>query len=107
MKKFFRAYTSFSRAERMGVIALCCLLIGLIIVRMTMHLWVHGTTDTEKEKKLAAEWEAFKRASVKTDTAENGDTVSVPVKTMRAKRAGVDTVVTKKVIRYKEQPQGE
>lgn len=40
MKRFIKAYTSFTRTERMGLVGLCILLAALIIIKATMHLWV-------------------------------------------------------------------
>jgi len=62
MKKLIKSFTSFTRTERIGLVALSALLIILIAVRATMHLWVHPDIDIEKEKKLVAAWETFKRS---------------------------------------------
>ena len=72
MKKQIRSYLSFTRTERMGVLCLCGLLVIFIVVRATLHLWVHPAINTEKEKKLAAAWESFKRSQprVSKDTAD-------------------------------------
>lgn len=40
MKKIITAYTSFSRTERMGIIALLCIMFVLVAVRFTMRHWV-------------------------------------------------------------------
>src|SRR5687767_8694283 len=40
MKQFLKSYSHFSRAERMGIAALLVVLLGLVLVRATMHLWV-------------------------------------------------------------------
>lgn len=40
MNNLFRSYISFNRTERMGIIALLSVIIILIAVRATMHLWV-------------------------------------------------------------------
>ena len=72
MKKMLKSFISFNRTERMGLVGLCALLIILITVRATMHYWVHPTIDTEKEKKLVAAWETFKR----TQTKSAGDSTS-------------------------------
>ncbi len=62
MKKPFKSYTSFTRTERFGLLCLSALVIILITIRATMHLWVHPANDTEKEKKLVAAWETYKRS---------------------------------------------
>lgn len=40
MNNIFRSYISFNRTEKMGIIALLSVIIMLITVRATMHLWV-------------------------------------------------------------------
>ena len=62
MKKEFKSYTSFTRAERIGLLCLCALLIILISIRAGMHLWVHEAYDAERQQKLVAAWENFKRS---------------------------------------------
>ena len=73
MKKLLKSYGSFTRTERIGLVALSALLIILLTIRATMHLWVHPAIDTEKEKKLVASWETFKRSqpAIKKDTADD------------------------------------
>lgn len=73
MKKLLKSYGTFTRTERMGLVALSALLIILIGVRATMHLWIHPDFDSEKEKKLLASWENYKRSqpSAKADTIPN------------------------------------
>ena len=76
MKKLVKSFISFTRTERIGLVALSALLVILIAIRGTMHLWVHPTNDTEKEKKLVAAWESFKRSQPvpkATDAAATND----------------------------------
>src|SRR5688572_3392137 len=40
MKNYFKAYATFTRTERMGIVALLVLMVILVVVRFTMHLWV-------------------------------------------------------------------
>lgn len=40
MNNLFKSYTSFSRTERVGILALLLLIGVLILARATMHLWV-------------------------------------------------------------------
>jgi DNA uptake protein ComE-like DNA-binding protein len=73
MKKLIRSFTSFSRTERIGLAGLSVLLVILIAVRATMYLWVHPDTEMNKNSKLIAAWENFKRTqpvSKATDTVE-------------------------------------
>jgi competence ComEA-like helix-hairpin-helix protein len=71
MKKTIKSFISFTRTERIGLIALCGLLVILLAVRLTMHLWVHPPLGSEKEKKLIAAWDSFKhKQSLIKDTIE-------------------------------------
>ena len=40
MSNIFKSFISFNRTERMGIIALLSVIIILIAVRATMHLWI-------------------------------------------------------------------
>ena len=74
MKKAFKSYTSFTRIERMGLLCLSGLLVILIIIRTTMHLWVHPLKETGNDQKLIAAWETFKRNQPVEKTPDsNGD----------------------------------
>lgn len=86
MKNRLQSYLSFTRTERLGVIALTVILLGLIIVRATMHLWVKPEDNSAKEKELSAAWVAFKNNSSKqpniaTTESSIGATQGIPVKT--------------------------
>jgi DNA uptake protein ComE-like DNA-binding protein len=61
MKKAFQSYISFTHNERKGLIALSVLLLILLTVRLTMHLWVRPDIDTAKERRLVEAWAAFKK----------------------------------------------
>ena len=65
MKKQFKSFTTFTRAERIGLLCLTGLLIVLIAIRVTMSLWVAPPADTDKGKRLVAAWEVFKRSQHK------------------------------------------
>lgn len=52
MKRFLKAYTTFTRTERMGLVGLCTLLAALIAIRATMPLWVKPGVDTVKPQQL-------------------------------------------------------
>jgi hypothetical protein len=58
--KWLKAYTSFTRTERMGIVALLSIIIILIIIKSTMYLWVHPQCDTARQEQLARKWESFK-----------------------------------------------
>jgi competence protein ComEA len=74
MKNRWRSFFSFTRMERGGIIALCSLLLLLLVVRTTMHLWVHPATDRQQELKLQSAWESFKRTQprMRKDTSATG-----------------------------------
>jgi len=83
MKKIVKAYISFTRPETAGLLLLSLLLIILITVRASMHLWVKPENDTEKEGKLLAAWEDFKHqqptATVQyTKTYKDSNTDTAP-----------------------------
>lgn len=61
MKEWLKAYISFNRIERMGIIALLSVIIVLVVAKVTMHLWVKPEFDTVKEQQLVKSWEAFKK----------------------------------------------
>jgi hypothetical protein len=67
MKQWFKAYTSFTRTERMGIVALLSIIVILIIIKATMHLWVHPDYDSTHEAALAKKWETFKQKHQETD----------------------------------------
>jgi competence ComEA-like helix-hairpin-helix protein len=57
MKQFFKSYTSFTRAERMGLILLSIILIVLIVIKATMHIWLRSRHDDLKDQQMMAAWE--------------------------------------------------
>ncbi len=72
MKNLFKAYNSYTRTERMGIIALLLLLVLLILVRFSMHFWVHPDFNTDEGQKMSAAWDAIQSDS-------NADQASAPV----------------------------
>lgn len=40
MKKLLKAYTSYTRTERMGIVAFSMVLVVLIVIKATMYMWV-------------------------------------------------------------------
>lgn len=59
MKDTLRSYFSFSRSQRMGIAVLGGLLLVLIAVRASMHLWVKPAPVAD-EAVLRTAWERFK-----------------------------------------------
>lgn len=81
MKKWLQSYFIFTRAEKTGLVALFAVLFVLIVIRATIPLWVHPDESPDKEKKLVAAWEAFKRShpgSKSNDTAVADEQSSLP-----------------------------
>ena len=74
MKKLLKSYTSFTRAERIGLWGLSALLVILIAIRATMHVWVPPAYDAEKEKRLVTAWETFKRSQHTAKAADTNNT---------------------------------
>jgi hypothetical protein len=108
MKKMFRSYMAFTRTERMGLVCLSALLIILLLIRLTMHLWVHPSIDAEKQKRLVAEWEAFKQANREKDTVRQAQPKDSIVRVQTIKESAVtDTVPMRRIIRFKDGTAGE
>ena len=50
----------------MGIVALLSIIVILIIIKATMHLWVHPEYDTAQQEQLAKKWESFKHQHPQT-----------------------------------------
>lgn len=74
MKNLFKAYNSYTRTERLGIVALLVLLVVLIIVRVTMHFWVRPEFNTEEGLKMSAAWDA-----IQSDSNANQASAPVPL----------------------------
>ncbi|MEI8279163.1 MAG: helix-hairpin-helix domain-containing protein [Bacteroidota bacterium] len=61
MKRFIKAYTSFTRTEKLGIIVLLSVLLLLIAFRYTMQWWVQPQIDTRQEQQLSASWGKYKQ----------------------------------------------
>jgi hypothetical protein len=59
MKRQIRSFVSFSRTEKKGIAALCGFIVLLIVIRFSMHLWVHPAEDAAQEQKLRQAWDEF------------------------------------------------
>ena len=60
MFKRLNSYTFFSRKERNGLAVLLALLLVLMGIKATMHLWVRPNADKTREEKLRQAWEIYK-----------------------------------------------
>ena len=74
MKKAVKAYVTFTRTERMGIVALLLLLGILLAVRVAMPYFVHPKHDMAQDSTVVAAWNKFqaenqKVAKVKADSA--------------------------------------
>jgi competence protein ComEA len=65
MKRLLSSFLSFSRNERIGLVGLLSLMLLLIIVRSSMHLFVHPADNTKEEKELLTAWQQFKAGEQK------------------------------------------
>lgn len=82
MKQFLKSYSHFSRAERMGIAALLLVLLALVLVRATMHLWVQspqidmqqGVLAAEKIKQESATYHKVEKKSLRPGTRINLNT---------------------------------
>jgi|GEM_PF-440625 len=59
LRNLIAAYTLLSRAERTGFIVLASLILLLLPIRLTLHVWVKPEMDPEREAALAAIWKVF------------------------------------------------
>ena len=53
---------TFTRRERNGGIALCGLLLVLLAIRTTMHIWVRPPADPIENKRLIEAWQSYQRS---------------------------------------------
>ncbi|GAA4470535.1 hypothetical protein GCM10023093_31980 [Nemorincola caseinilytica] len=60
MKNRIRSYITFSSKERAGLAVLLVLLLLLIGIKATMHLWVQPDMDRAEEERLRQAWENYK-----------------------------------------------
>lgn len=82
MKRWLKAYTSFTRTERMGIVALLSIMVILIITKTTMHLWVHSKNDIAKQEELAKKWAQLRQPHPLADRAKASDIQIAPSATL-------------------------
>ncbi len=68
MKKAIRSFITFNSTERLGIAALCLVLLALLAVRATMALWVNPTANEDQNKKLITAAQTFQRIQPITHT---------------------------------------
>src|SRR5690349_14989484 len=66
-----RAFTSFTRTERMGIISLLLLIAILLTVKATMHLWMRPSYNREQEARLNSQWQQLKARTTKEPPVYN------------------------------------
>lgn len=72
MKKTFKSFISFTRAERIGLACLSGILVILVLIRTTMSYWIKPNNSFENEQKLNTSWVKFKRVQSKVkDTIQS------------------------------------
>lgn len=76
MKDRLRSYTSFSSKEKAGLAVLLVLLLLLIGVKASMHLWVQPDMDRAQEERLLHAWEEYK-ATRPADAPPQQDIVNI------------------------------
>ena len=59
MQKRLHSYISFTAREKVGLSVLLVLLMVLIAVKATLHLWVRPTVDSSSDVKMQAAWQDF------------------------------------------------
>ncbi len=65
MKKVFSSFGSFSRKERIGILALSVLMVAFLAVRFTMRYWVTPNRNDKQDKRLIQAVDVYKRSQPK------------------------------------------
>lgn len=74
MKQRIKAYTQFTRMERMGIVCMCVLIVLLLVTRATMVYWVNPEKNMVQEQKMLAAWQVFERSQPKSIVADTATT---------------------------------
>ncbi len=72
-KKLLKSFTTFTRPERMGIVALLAIMLVLIAVRFTMHLWVSSPEVDVQQVVIAT-----KKLQEKNPKFQNTGKVTLP-----------------------------
>ncbi|MDR3681903.1 MAG: helix-hairpin-helix domain-containing protein [Flavipsychrobacter sp.] len=72
MRKPLRSFTTFNRNEKYGVVALTSLLMILLLVRATMHFFIHPHIDEVQQTRLQQNWQQFQQTHTDTATTQPG-----------------------------------
>ncbi len=76
MNNLFRSYISFNRTERMGIIALLSVILILIAVRATMHLWV-TQPEIQAEQVIIAAKQINKQSEQQIQALSPGEKINL------------------------------
>lgn len=76
MNKLFRSYISFNRTERMGIIAMLSVILILIAVRATMHLWV-TQPEIQAEQVMVATKQINRQSQQETQALSTGEKINL------------------------------
>jgi DNA uptake protein ComE-like DNA-binding protein len=72
MRRPFKSFITFSRNEKYGLMALTGILMLLLLVRASMHFYVHPNFDEAQQTRLQQAWQQFKQTHTDTATAPQG-----------------------------------
>lgn len=76
MNNLFRSYLSFTRTERMGIIALLLLIMGLIAVRATIPFWIKQP-EIQAEQVIIATKQINKQSEQKIQALPPGEKINL------------------------------
>lgn len=79
---WLKAYISFNRTERTGIIVLMAIIFLLLAIRFTMHFWVNNNIDSVAQKRAAVAWQQFKTEQNLAKRRSFSDTTRPAVKTI-------------------------
>lgn len=66
----FSSFLHYTRTERIGLVVLSVVLVGLIAVKATMGIWAQPNTNPEKEKQLIEKWTTYQQSKPTTIAAQ-------------------------------------
>jgi len=76
VKRKIDSFITFTRTEKLGLVALSVLLLVLITARFCMHFFIHPVA-LEKNDSLRIAWEKFKKVQQQKKEAQKADSMNV------------------------------